>query len=349
MSEVYAGEWVTRYSEPGHIPYRIWRPMPARIQDEYLDCAIYLYPDAQSAKDGDRIGGSGFLVNVPLGEERLGKQLYAVTNRHVVLDEQGHPRTLVIRLNNQMNAFEIVEPPEGSWILHPNGDDLAVCPIDISITRFRFVSVSVSMFISREDVVRYNVGPGDEAFLVGRFVGHDGKQRNLPTARFGNISMLPHEPVEHPMGFSQESFLVEVRSIGGYSGSPVFVHGQAIERAGIRKESLPMRLLGVNWGHLPDWQYVRYEHSEKIVSERWMVREPTGMATVVPAWHLRDLLFVEELVKQREKEEERRRQFLKNAAVADVAERPFAKKDFEDALKKASRKIEPSASDKPKK
>jgi hypothetical protein len=52
-------------------------------------------------------------------------------------------------------------------------------------------------------------------FMVGRVITHEGKQKNLPSARFGNITMMPVEPLRHMRGINQESFVVEMRSIGG--------------------------------------------------------------------------------------------------------------------------------------
>jgi hypothetical protein len=43
--------------------------------------------------------------------------------------------------------------------------------------------------------------------MLGRYVDHDGVQRNAPTARFGHVAMLPFEPIRQPeSGLLQESF-----------------------------------------------------------------------------------------------------------------------------------------------
>ena len=70
------------------------------------------------------------------------------------------------------------------------------------------------------------VGPGDDVFFVGRFISQQGQQRNTPTVRQGVISMLPHEKVPSWEGTPVDSFLVEARSLSGYSGSPVFLNRQ---------------------------------------------------------------------------------------------------------------------------
>jgi hypothetical protein len=137
---------------------------------------------------------------------------------------------------------------------------------------------------------------------VGRLVNHEGRQKNIPTARFGNISMMPEEPILHPSGIMQESFVVEARSWSGYSGSPVFAW---IPGSDQRSNNLFLSpgwgpwLLGVDWGHIQDWEKV-YESDEKTtVAGKWKVKVNTGMAGVVPAWRLLALLNCEQLKMQR--------------------------------------------------
>src|SRR5690349_18903189 len=94
-----SGYWITRKSSRGH-EYRVWRsePMP-RIDQQYLDCAIYLYDSVASAKAGEHFGGSGCLVGLGGGPvpdrsswngmrfTRIAfyypSHIYAVTNNHV--------------------------------------------------------------------------------------------------------------------------------------------------------------------------------------------------------------------------------------------------------------------------
>jgi hypothetical protein len=57
-----------------------------------------------------------------------------------------------------------------------------------------------------------------------------GRKRNIPIVRTGNISMIPSEKVpgiQIRRGESVESevYLIEARSVGGLSGSPVFIRG----------------------------------------------------------------------------------------------------------------------------
>lgn len=71
--------------------------------------------------------------------------------------------------------------------------------------------ITEEWFATKEKIEQFQVDPGDEGFMVGKFVSHEGKDQNLPAARFGNLSMLPYEPVRTGRGLLQE-VLVECRS-----------------------------------------------------------------------------------------------------------------------------------------
>ena len=186
----------------------------ARIPPNILDCPLYLYPTEDDARRGERGGGSGFLVMVRVnGHPEIGT-LYAVTNSHVIR-EGGSP---VIRLNSWEGATEVLPLPADAWEHHPDGDDLALAEVGFSPEHIRFSSIPTDHFMQRRDYDYYAVGT--DTFAIGRLITHEGKQRNTPAARFGNIAIWPLESVLTNRGLKQESFLVEARSLSGYSGSP---------------------------------------------------------------------------------------------------------------------------------
>jgi hypothetical protein len=137
-----------------------------------------------------------------------------------------------------------------------------------------------------------------------------------------------HELIRRGDGGEQESFLVECRSLSGFSGSPVFgtttqfyTGGSAeiVRQARIREigdNAKPSSsgvvassiggtfgpwLLGIDWGHIPLWKPV-YE-SDGDTKTKYQVEAITGIACVVPTWRILQVLNLEELVKQREKDE----------------------------------------------
>jgi hypothetical protein len=132
--------------------------------------------------------------------------------------------------------------------------------------------VSTSTFLTPESVIANRVGPGDDVYLVGRFIGHDGKQRNTPIARFGVISMMPSEPVRNAhTGLAQETILIETHSITGHSGSPVFVQRLPMTPVpglpGLRMYRQEW-FLGIDWGHISHFEDV-VDEGGKRHSEGW--------------------------------------------------------------------------------
>jgi len=63
----------------------------------------------------------------------------------------------------------------------------------------------------------------DEIRLVGRLITRDGNQQNKPVVRFGHLAMMD-DAIKRDGEERQRSFLIECRSVSGFSGSPVFVN-----------------------------------------------------------------------------------------------------------------------------
>jgi hypothetical protein len=272
-----------------------------RINDQLLESVIYLYPSVEAANKGISAGGTGFLVGVTSEKDVDRIYVYAVTNSHVIREG----KSTVIRLNTQKRDIATATLAPDDWIHHIDGDDVAVAGLSGNFDALKIKCISSQMFLSKEIVAKHNIGPGDETFMCGRFVSHDGKQQNTPSVRFGNISMMPLEAVIHPRGHEQESFLVETRSLSGYSGSPVFVY---LEHATARpfEEAIPLVrgevgpwLLGIDWAHMSTYEKVKEKDRITDTSQGYIVGSNTGQMAVVPAWKLYDLLYDERLVASR--------------------------------------------------
>jgi hypothetical protein len=210
-------EFVTHYSARG-IPYRVQEDTSViPIPQAYLDCCEYIYKTRVDAEAGALTGGSGFFVGAKLEENKDSTQLYVVTAKHVLRGME-HP---VLRVNVAEGGVDYLTTDRASWVGHPDGDDLAVCQIEIEYGKYSMRCAFVEDFVDyRKNSLLY---PGDEVFMVGRFFSHEGKQQNAPSVRFGNISMLAMETMKTFEDYDQRTFLVEQRSLPGYSGSPVFV------------------------------------------------------------------------------------------------------------------------------
>jgi len=277
--------------------------------------------------------------------------IYAVTNRHVV-----DHRATTIRLNTQDGGFDVLETPDDGWFRHPDGDDIAVCPIGLDSNIHKFTSVSIKFMLTREILDRYKIGPGDEACFVGRFVNHEGKQRNTPTLRFGNLAMMPWEPLVAETGLKQESYLVEARSLPGYSGSPVFVYDNPVYPR--PEEQTPLNpanhmwgpyLLGIDWCHLYRWAEVVGADKRTPVEPSMWVKENTGMMGVIPAWKLIDILQMEEIAMGRREAEQRwlddNQKASEGVSLDNAAQDNgvFTKDNFLRDLRRVTRRVEPQS------
>jgi hypothetical protein len=279
---------------------------------------IYLYPTEQAARDGDHVGGSGFLVSVAAPSSRI-VHVYAVSNRHVV-SAPGH--STVVRLNAQEGGMAAIRLDAEDWITHPALDDVAVACLGTSaaMSRYHWSAIPADLFVTRAMVEgdRSLYGPGSDCFMLGRLIAHDGRQQNLPTAQFGNISMLPAEQIRDGRGLMVDAFLVEMRSQSGYSGSPVFVYqsvwpvvrtSQLQHPLGARGtdlvavETFRPHLLGIDFGHMPMTVVLR--RSDASTADRDDVGEVVqmnwGVTTVVPAWKLAELLDSKDVAHARER------------------------------------------------
>jgi len=252
-----------------------------RISDFILDCVVYLYPSRRAAEAGETRsgGGCGFLVAMPLSIPGY-VLIYVVTNSHVIASG-----SRVVAINRKDGSRTFFELTADSWLHHQDGHDIAVCALGPSAELHRMEVIGPDIFLTREVMVRRQIGPGTDVFMVGRLINHEGKQRNTPVVRFGHLAMNPHEPVRQPKrGFDQESFLIETRSNPGFSGSPVFLYEEP-DPSGIRQAWL----LGIDWGHLRGEEEfpARDEFGREF---RVFGSYNTGMSGVVPAWHLASLL-----------------------------------------------------------
>ena len=267
------------------------------IRDHLLETVIYLYPSVADAVSGTNTGGSGFLVGLPadgaplLEENQPPAAIIAVSNRHVVGDPAQSP---VIRLNTLAGRVEVLEMTGADWIAHPDGDDLAICPLGVVPDGVKFNYLRRELFIKRASDGSPHFtglpgsGPpvflGSGVFMVGRFMPIESRV-NQPVVRFGDIAMLP-APIRSPRGIDQESYLVEMHSVSGFSGSPVFI-GTYNELG-----SLAQRFLGVDWGHIP---HVHPVLDADARHPSYTVEQNSGMMMVIPSWKLEEMLDSDEI------------------------------------------------------
>lgn len=62
-----------------------------------------------------------------------------------------------------------------------------------------------------QDFAEEEFGPGDDVFMVGRFMDHAGKDRNHPALRCGNIAMNP-TPIIQENGAKADAYCIDLHS-----------------------------------------------------------------------------------------------------------------------------------------
>jgi hypothetical protein len=259
-----------------------------------------------------------------------------------------------VRLNKRDKTSAFVPIPD-EWE-YPDNEaiDVAVMPFAPDRKVFDFFPLPTSLFalssVAYPNPVR--IGIGDELIMVGLFHKHSGRTRNIPIVRAGIIAATPDEPFEQLIGEGDgahflfyDAYLAEVRSIGGLSGSPVFIiyppgrlPADVLEE-GAEKDDHRFQLLGLIRGH---WNVDEEETADDNVREE-LETFNSGIAKVTPADDAWEILKGAKLMKERR---ERSRQFeKKNEETLDSAPLPkpteeatITREGFEETFRRASRR-----------
>jgi hypothetical protein len=286
-------------------PYVVWKKLMPRTNDGLVRVVVYVYPSEGDAKNGTKAGGTGFIVRLTT---LTGWHDYAITNRHNI--EEFNSRFVRINTNDRKRPIDIFE---GEWVCSKS-DDIAACELPERRAHFNYDPIWVDWLVTEESARELRIGLGDDLFMVGRFMNHDGKERNIPVVRFGTIAMMPEEPliVDNK---AQESFLIEIRTIAGFSGSPVFIRipGDARSKDPLFKPNVKDRRLLKQFGYLEkclgiEWCRVKGETAVMplLNGSTFDIQVTSGMSGCIPAWKILDFLQRNETLMKKRKDHEDR-------------------------------------------
>jgi hypothetical protein len=165
---------------------------------------------------------TAFLVHLPFRGEPNRHWMFLVTARHVA--ERLEWRDWAIRINTNDGNSRVIAGNNAGWWYHPFDPKVDVAILNSAPDRsiFNIRAVSVEMFATDEVMEKQIIGIGDEVFVTGLFSFHSGTVKNTPIVRTGNLTMTLEERVPTARGVI-EAYLIEARSIGGVSGSLLFV------------------------------------------------------------------------------------------------------------------------------
>lgn len=250
-------------------------------------------------------GGTAFFVmkqEVDCTDLKWG---YLVTAEHCVRKAFQNYSNLFYRVNLKGEGVKFVAlpHPDSKWLFAENSD-VAVLPIKQDDTT-EMRALSSDMFLTDALAQKEGIGLGDEVFIIGLFKEVYGKKTNFPILRSGMIASMPTEPFQDKdTGNDYRAFLIEARSIGGLSGSPVFM---ALKKRGVEMHPAhrgfhamthSMLLVGIIRGH---WDSLDEDNLTDFVTGT-MEKLNTGIAIVTPIQDVERVLMCNELRKSRRAE-----------------------------------------------
>lgn len=272
-----------------------------RVPDTIRKCVIFI---CHKNENEEYIpGGTGFFLAVKLKQSIFS---YLITAKHVIQDcsKLSPDNKIYLRANSIYGGTYIISSHEKDWYTHPINEaiDVAVANLQPTKDKFDHRVLSTNMGLKIEHLEDEEVGLGDEVFITGLFLRYSGKEKNIPIIRVGNIAAFPDEEIETRYG-KIPLYLLESRSIGGLSGSPVFVHkpGLLFDKA---EGTLSIntdwhRLIGIIHGHwnqkifrIPQSSALSYSVQSEAVN--------MGIAMITPYDYILEVINHPDLVKQRE-------------------------------------------------
>jgi hypothetical protein len=272
-----------------------------RVPDHVLDCVGYVAQYVTSDFTGDDydLEGSGFFVGVPCVTVPGQRFFYFVTAAHVISDlDPERTRIIVNHKNGSKTTIQMTE-----WFFHEDKTvDAAVMP-HIMRAAFSARHMNIDTFLTHDKMNQRLIGIGDDVFFPGLFSFVPGKKQNRPILRHGNIAMLPDEEIQVDGGFARVH-LIEARSIGGISGSPVFVR-ETVSLPALRADGSETLIIGNgNDFHLLGMIRTHWDVKESDLNSYSAIQDKQrgvnmGFAVVTPAAKILEVLNLPVLVERR--------------------------------------------------
>ncbi len=315
------------------------------IPDEMRKCVVFV--GYRRASDQTMIlGGSAFWIVRPMPDFPDQNLAYLVTAAHIIKKiADKSVSTIQLRWNFTDGTWGFIETKATDWVLHDDpAADVAVLQIGFDTKDHDHLAWHVRWTATPKEVKRYEIGVGNELFFVGLFTRHSQTTKNIPIVRVGNIAAMPDENnrISTELG-SLAAYLVESRSIGCLSGSPVFVDTLWNAKRGPFEQSEGLSqflLIGLVHGHYDEAG--AFSNEDLADDGLQTTNVNMGISVVIPIERVLEVL---EKFSDSEKEASRKHR-QKVAPTMDSDEvatetSHFTRTDFESALKKASRRVMP--------
>lgn len=270
------------------------------VNPEFRRSTVFVY---YNGRHGMMAAGTAFITREVIAGTEFA-WYHIVTARHILEKARVHAVSedeVYLRVNTAAKGgADFVQVGLTRWMFHPDDSpltgvewltpsdslryDVAVMPCPDEIfdrAWFAILEMDPDSVVTPELIAEDGIAPGDDVALAGLYRNHVGKQSNIPIIRSGIISAMPDEPVGTALG-PMDAYLIETRSLGGLSGSPVmWLSGPGRldpKTAVMRYGDFCFYLLGFVHGHFDA------PASDKVESEAWPYPERMneGMSIVVP-------------------------------------------------------------------
>ena len=277
------------------------------VPDSIPKCVAFVGYKAKSGKCP--LIGTAFLVSLDI-IERAWVQYYLVTAKHVIdaAANKSADGNVFLRFNSKDGGLTEVSLPCSEWLNHPTDPHVdvavAVFPLDIDDSTLDHRIIGRENFMTEQVKESHKIGPGLDVFLSGLFHMHAGVKKNIPIVRVGTVAAMPDEKIKTSTA-EIDAYLIESRSIGGLSGSPVFV---------VPHETSQFFLLGLMRGHW-DIDASAIDVDEEDAGGGSLKNVNMGIGIVVPAKRILEVLDHPKLIQKREQDAKAWR--LEHAPVED--------------------------------
>lgn len=265
-----------------------------QISDEIRKCVVFLaikdYGDPTKYKF---IGTAFYLSRNTIHDSA---HTYLITAKHLFLKLIDQVDQVFIRLNRKDGGAEWIPTNVSDWLYHPSDESVDVAALKLAWPpECDHLSYPVTLAAVRAAMP---IQIGSDVFITGLFDAHRGLRRNIPIIRVGNIAALPEEKIWTENFGLIDAYLIEVRSIGGLSGSPVFLHtgtSRTVHVAGANpfRRGPVFYLLGLMHGHFGASRAENDSTIEDVVTQE---KINYGIGIVVPVEKIFEVLMQPKMI-----------------------------------------------------
>lgn len=263
-----------------------------KVNKEVLTSVAFIA--ARKADGNYKFEGSVFFISWEqyATNPNLSKCVYWATAKHVIDKIKAYGcQEVHIRLNDKDGGSRWVKTKVSSWYCDPSDNlcDIAILRRDLP-NWADHTAIPRHYFLTDEIMSKFEFDITDDVIVVGLFHRRVGNRRNVPIVRSGAIASINDDELVSTRLGEMRAYLIECRSIGGLSGSPVIVISDSDHhwKLKLQKGDSTMFLMGLIHGHFD----LKSDSIDALGSAK--DRDPeninTGIAVVTPVSRLTKLI-----------------------------------------------------------